>query len=262
MVLLAGSGIADLAGASAIASYLIAACPEVWLCLRTRGKGSHFADTVARALDLPLMAVVAEEQSLAPDLLHGIPPGSSAKGVLAAAADLVLAQCVAPRPDACRCRHWSGGRSGLQGPRRAVCRWLWTDLQACVWWPRGGLRSARAAVHFAAPSPRQPSKPLLAAPAPDIRAVVGQGVRSTTSLRSGWRRWRRLDCLSCSYQRRSPGGSQSPGTGSLRRLGAAGALLQDDHPGGPSLQPGDCSRTDSKASCTHRPTGHCDGGHG
>jgi hypothetical protein len=101
MVLLAGSGIADLAGASAIARYLIAACPERWLCLRTRGKGSHFADTVARALDLPLMAVVAEGQSLAADLLHGIPPGSSAKGALAAAADLVLAQCVAPRPDAC-----------------------------------------------------------------------------------------------------------------------------------------------------------------
>jgi hypothetical protein len=65
MVLLAGSGIADLAGASAIARYLIAACPEVWPCLRTRGKGSHFADTVARALDLPLITVVAEEQSLA-----------------------------------------------------------------------------------------------------------------------------------------------------------------------------------------------------
>jgi hypothetical protein len=95
MVLLAGSGICDLAGASAIAEHLIRACPDVWLCLRTSGKGSHFADTVAGALDLPLLAVVREEPSLAADVLHGIPPGSFPKGALAAAADLVLARFVA-----------------------------------------------------------------------------------------------------------------------------------------------------------------------
>ena len=95
IVLLAGSGICDLAGASAIAEHLVRACPDVWLCLRTSGRGSHFADTVAGALDLPMLAVVREEPSLAADLLHGIPPGSSSKGALAAAADKVLAQCVA-----------------------------------------------------------------------------------------------------------------------------------------------------------------------
>jgi secretion/DNA translocation related CpaE-like protein len=95
LVLLAGSGICDLAGASAIAGHLVQACPETWLCLRTSGRGSHFADTVAGALDLPLLAVIREEPSLAADLLHGIPPGSSARGVLAAAADAVLARCVA-----------------------------------------------------------------------------------------------------------------------------------------------------------------------
>jgi secretion/DNA translocation related CpaE-like protein len=107
-VLLAGSGIRALAGASAIAEYLIrpcadsraGACPEIseiseiWLCLRTSGKGAHLADTVAAALDLPLVAVVREEPSLAADVLHGIPPGSSARGALAAAADQVLAHCV------------------------------------------------------------------------------------------------------------------------------------------------------------------------
>ena len=93
MVLLAGSGICDLAGASAIAEHLIRVCPNVWLCLRTSGRGSHFADTVAGALDLPLLAVIREEPSLAADLLHGIPPGNSAKGALAAAADTVLARC-------------------------------------------------------------------------------------------------------------------------------------------------------------------------
>jgi len=95
LVLLAGSGIRDLAGASAIAEHLIQACSDVWLCLRTGGKGSHFADTVAGALDLPLLAVVREEASLAADVLHGIPPGSAKKGALASAADAVLARCVA-----------------------------------------------------------------------------------------------------------------------------------------------------------------------
>jgi secretion/DNA translocation related CpaE-like protein len=95
MVLLAGSGIRDLAGASAIAERLTQVRPDVWLCLRTSGKGSHFADTVAGALDLPLLAVIREEPSLAADVLHGIPPGSAARGALAAAADAVLAQCVA-----------------------------------------------------------------------------------------------------------------------------------------------------------------------
>lgn len=93
VLLLAGAGIRDLAGASAVAGHLIRACPDVWLCLRTAGRGSHFADTVAGALDLPLLAVVREEPSLAADLLHGIPPGSSARGGLAAAADTVLKQC-------------------------------------------------------------------------------------------------------------------------------------------------------------------------
>ena len=94
IVLLAGSGICDLAGASAVAGHLIDACSDVWLCLRTSGRGSQLADTVAGALDLPLLAVVREEPSLAADVLHGIPPGSSARGALAAAADTVLARCV------------------------------------------------------------------------------------------------------------------------------------------------------------------------
>jgi secretion/DNA translocation related CpaE-like protein len=94
IALLSGSGIRDLAGASAIAGHLVEACPQVWLCLRTSGKGSHFAETVAGALDLPLLTVVREEPSLAADVLHGIPPGSSARSALATAADMVLARCV------------------------------------------------------------------------------------------------------------------------------------------------------------------------
>jgi hypothetical protein len=70
----------------------IQACDDVWLCLRTSGRGSHFADAVAGALDLPLLAVVREEPSLATDMFQGLPPGSSAKGALAAAVDTVLAR--------------------------------------------------------------------------------------------------------------------------------------------------------------------------
>jgi secretion/DNA translocation related CpaE-like protein len=94
MILLAGSGIRDLAGASVISEHLTRACPRVWLCLRTSGRGSHFGDTVAGALDLPLLALVREEPTLPEDLLHGIPPGTADKGALAVAADAVLAQCV------------------------------------------------------------------------------------------------------------------------------------------------------------------------
>ena len=94
IVLLAGSGICDLAGASAIAEHLIPLCPDVWLCLRAGAKGGHLAETVAVALDLPLLAILREEPSLAADLLHGIPPGTSPKSAMAVAADAVLAHCV------------------------------------------------------------------------------------------------------------------------------------------------------------------------
>lgn len=94
IVLLAGAGICDLAGASATAAHLIRECPDVWLALRSRGLGGRFAETVAVALDLPLLAILREEPTLSADLLHGIPPGTSRAGALAAAADDALAQLV------------------------------------------------------------------------------------------------------------------------------------------------------------------------
>lgn len=42
MVLLAGSGICDLGGASAFSEHLIRACPDVWLCLRHQRQGRSF----------------------------------------------------------------------------------------------------------------------------------------------------------------------------------------------------------------------------
>ena len=57
-------------------------------------------------LDLPLLAVVREEPSLVADVFHGVPPGSPARGALAAAADSVLARCFfAARRGASRARY-------------------------------------------------------------------------------------------------------------------------------------------------------------
>ena len=96
VVLLTGSGARDLAGVSAVAPHLDAVCPQVWLCVRPGRNGPELVETVCAALDLPLLCTVQEDAGLDASLVHGIPPGSSARGALAAAADLVLAQLLLP----------------------------------------------------------------------------------------------------------------------------------------------------------------------
>lgn len=91
VVLLSGPEARDLAASSCIAPVVSGACAEVWLCLRGTGR-AEFADSVAAALDLPLLARVRDDGALRADQLHGIPPGTSARGALARAADHVLAQ--------------------------------------------------------------------------------------------------------------------------------------------------------------------------
>jgi len=93
IVLLARSGMRDLAGSSAIVEDPIGLSRRVALSAHQL-HGHAFRGHVAGALDLPLLAVVREEPSLATDMHHGVPPGSSAKGALAAAADTELARCV------------------------------------------------------------------------------------------------------------------------------------------------------------------------
>src|SRR5450631_722417 len=111
VVLLAGSGIGDLGGANVTPEHLVRSLSRRVALPAAGGEGSHFADTAAGALDLPLLAVVGWELLLAADLLHGMPPGSSAQGALAAAADAVLARCV------CRCAGTLGERvTGRRGP--------------------------------------------------------------------------------------------------------------------------------------------------
>lgn len=94
-VLLCGNGVRPLAAASVTAPLLLQQCPEAWLCLQGNPRES-FGDSVAEALDLPLVAWVRRDRTLESDLLHGIPPGSSSRSVLARTADVVLAQALLP----------------------------------------------------------------------------------------------------------------------------------------------------------------------
>lgn len=95
VVLLAGDGVRALAAASAAAAALAADHEHVWLGLRS-GSGGDLAEAVGAALDLPVLAEVRHDSALEADLLHGIPPGSRARGPLARAADHVLAGLLLP----------------------------------------------------------------------------------------------------------------------------------------------------------------------
>lgn len=90
VVLLAGTRIAELAAASAVAPLLVDGCDDVRLCVRSRGRGGEFADVVAEALDLPLTVVLRDEPGLDADLERGVPPGEHARGALASCADTLL----------------------------------------------------------------------------------------------------------------------------------------------------------------------------
>lgn len=92
LVLLAGRGVRELAGAAAVAALSSVSCPDLWLCVRSAGRDTALAEAVAAALDLPLLGLVRDDPQLDADLRHGLVPGARARGCLAAAADRVLAQ--------------------------------------------------------------------------------------------------------------------------------------------------------------------------
>ena len=92
VVLLGGPGVRQLAALSAVAPQVGRRCDEVWLALRGAGRDRQLADVTAGALDLPLLALVPDDPALEAHLLHGTPPGSSARSVVAGAADAILLQ--------------------------------------------------------------------------------------------------------------------------------------------------------------------------
>ena len=96
LVLLAGDGVRPLAAASATAAALAEEHDQVWLGVRCGTGHAGLAESVAAALDLPLLAEVRYDPGLDADLLHGIPPGSRMRSPLARAADSVLAGLLLP----------------------------------------------------------------------------------------------------------------------------------------------------------------------
>lgn len=96
LVLLAGDGVRPLAAASTAAVALAAEHEHLWLALRSGPRAGGLAESVGAALDLPVIAEVRHDPGLDADLLHGIPPGSRARGALARAADHALAGLLLP----------------------------------------------------------------------------------------------------------------------------------------------------------------------
>lgn len=91
LVLVCGSGVRDLAAASAVAPVACAACAETWLTLRVGGGAGDLVEVVGTALDLPVLTLLADDPLVAADLAQGLPPGHGGRGHLAGAADRILA---------------------------------------------------------------------------------------------------------------------------------------------------------------------------
>lgn len=94
VVLVCGRGIVELAAASAMSARVTLSCDQVWLVVRTAGRGLEFADEVSGAIELPLLGGLRDDPALDADLLHGIPAGSRRRGPLVELADHVLLQLV------------------------------------------------------------------------------------------------------------------------------------------------------------------------
>ncbi|HEX8973455.1 septum site-determining protein Ssd [Oryzihumus sp.] len=96
LVLVSGDGVQALAGTSAAAGFLGRDNDQLWLCMRSAGRDDRVAESLAAAVDLPLVATIGHDPRLDADLLHGIPPGSRSRGPLARAAEAVLAALLLP----------------------------------------------------------------------------------------------------------------------------------------------------------------------
>jgi len=96
LVLVSGEGVQALAATSAAAGFLSQGHDQLWLCVCCAGRDEGVAESLAVAVDLPLLATVRHDPRLDADLLHGIPPGSRSRGPLAQAAETVLAALLLP----------------------------------------------------------------------------------------------------------------------------------------------------------------------
>ena len=88
-VLVAGSGIIELAALAAAAPRVAALVPDTFVVLRGHRLSGTVVSDVERALDLPVLGVLDDDQSVGRDLARGIPPGRG-RGSLADLAQSVI----------------------------------------------------------------------------------------------------------------------------------------------------------------------------
>jgi hypothetical protein len=88
-VVVAGSGIIELAALAATAPRVAALVPETFVVLRGHRLSATVVSDVEGALDLPVLGVLDDDQSVGRDLARGIPPGRG-RGSLAELAHSVI----------------------------------------------------------------------------------------------------------------------------------------------------------------------------
>ena len=88
-VVVAGTGVVELAALAATAPRVARHVPQTHLVLRGRRLSRALVADVEAALDLPVLGVLGEDPQVARDVAHGIPPGGS-RGPVADLARLVI----------------------------------------------------------------------------------------------------------------------------------------------------------------------------
>jgi len=94
LIVVAGSDPRQLAALAVVGGWLKSRCDHVAVCLRGGPRVHEIAPVVESAMGLPVIGLLTEDRHLRADLLHGVAPGSSGRGALAAVADQCLAHAL------------------------------------------------------------------------------------------------------------------------------------------------------------------------
>ncbi len=97
VVVAVGSGLRQLAAASAVGAWLRGRGQEVVACLRGGRRAAELVPLLEVDLGLPVLCLLGDDRSVAADLVHGVPPGSRGHGSVSDAADACLARVVPSR---------------------------------------------------------------------------------------------------------------------------------------------------------------------
>lgn len=94
VVVLAGPSLRQLAALAAVAGWLRDRGLEPLVCLRGNRGAAQLVPLVESELGLRVLGLLRDDRSVPADLGHGVPPGSRARGPLAAIADALLARAL------------------------------------------------------------------------------------------------------------------------------------------------------------------------